>query len=307
MLADRARGAGSVGRLGAVAACPVGAQELAAGPDEHDPAVVAAEAPPPHPGDLAQRAELVEQPRLVAGDARRQDVALQDGGRDRHAGELVDDLGEPLEGGAAAQRRPGRAARPAATPCHVGQEPRERRRIDRLDLAPQPGQRAAAQQPQDLRVAPLALGAARPELAAQERPGAEQPLERVLDDADRQPPARGRLGRQERAVGPREAREQPVERADGRTEERLRDARPAAGRRPRRGSGRRPRSRSSARRRRSGPRRRAGWPPARRSQASATAAPPSIRAATSAVDQVAEPAQQVVDAASTRRRLRGRR
>ncbi len=170
-------------------------QDLAARPDEDDPAVVAAEAPPPHPGDLAERAELVEQPRLVAGDPRRQDVALEDGRRDRQPGQLVDDLGQPLEGGAAAQRRPGRAAdRPARRPASRAGTAPSAGRVDRLDLAPQARQRATAEQAQDLRVAPLALGAARPELAAQERARREQPLERVLDDADRQAPARAGSG-----------------------------------------------------------------------------------------------------------------
>ena len=87
---------------------PVGrahrAQRLPAGPEQHHPAVVTAQAPAPHPGDLAHRPELVEQPRLVARDACRQHVALQDRGGDREAGQLVDDLGEALEGGRAAER-----------------------------------------------------------------------------------------------------------------------------------------------------------------------------------------------------------
>ena len=150
--------------------------------------------------------ELVEQPRLVAGDPRRQDVALEHRGRDRQAGQLVDDLGEALEAatrGAAARL----ARRGDAVPRR--QEPAERRRVDGLDLAAQPGERPAPEEAEHLRVAPLALDAAGPELAAQERPVGEQPLERVVDDADRQPPAPGRVRRQERAVGPRVAGEQP--------------------------------------------------------------------------------------------------
>ena len=146
------------------------------------------------------------------------------------AGQLVDDLGESLEGG-----RPGGAARPAVADRRDAlpgrQEPGEGRRIDRLDLLAEPGQRAAAEQAEDVGVDPLALGAARPELAAEDRAGGEQPLQRVLDDAGRQAPAAGRLGRQERAVGPGVAGEQPVERADRRAEERLR-ARPVGGETP---------------------------------------------------------------------------
>ena len=80
---------------------PDRAQDLAAGPDERDPPVVAAEAPPPDPGDLAERPELIEQARLVAGDPGGQDVPLEHRRRDRQAGQLVDDLGEPFEGGRA--------------------------------------------------------------------------------------------------------------------------------------------------------------------------------------------------------------
>ena len=114
---------------------------------------------------------------------------------------------EPRNGGGSA---PGPAT--GAIPCHAGRNRAERGRVDRLDLAAQPRQRASAQEAQDVRVAPLALRAARPELAAQDRAGGEQPLERVLDDADRQAPPGRRLGRQERPVGPRVAGKQPVER-----------------------------------------------------------------------------------------------
>ena len=77
------------------------AQRLAPGPNERDPPVVAAELPVPDPGDLAERAQLVEEARLVARDPGRQDVALQHRRGHRHAGELIDDLGEALEGGRA--------------------------------------------------------------------------------------------------------------------------------------------------------------------------------------------------------------
>src|SRR5439155_20293779 len=86
-------------------AAPAGEQQLAAGPMEHDPSIVPAEAAVADPGDLAEGAELVEQARLVAGDSRRQHVALEHGCGNRHSGELVDDLREPLEGGAATELR----------------------------------------------------------------------------------------------------------------------------------------------------------------------------------------------------------
>ena len=81
---------------------PGRSQDLATGTDECDPAVVATEAPPPHPGHLAESAQLIEQSRLVAGDPGGQDVAFQDRGRDREPGELVDDLGEALDRSVAA-------------------------------------------------------------------------------------------------------------------------------------------------------------------------------------------------------------
>ena len=50
-----------------------------------------------------------------------------------------------------------------------GQEPRERRRLDRLDLAAERSERRAPQPAEDVGVAPLALGPAGPELAADEQ------------------------------------------------------------------------------------------------------------------------------------------
>jgi hypothetical protein len=63
------------------------------------------------------------------------------------------------------------------------QEPGQRLRLDRLDLAPQPGQRAAAQQPQDVGVAPLAFHASGPELTPDESAGGEETLQLSLDIA----------------------------------------------------------------------------------------------------------------------------
>ena len=163
-------------------------------PEERDPPVVAAQRPATDPGDLAEGAELVEEPRLVARDPGRQHVALEHRRRDGDAGQLVDHLGEPLQGGLAAQgrrdvrpERPGHGRRRHALPR--GQEARQRRRLHRLDLAAQPGQRAPPEQAQHVRVAPLALDAAGPELAAQERARLDEPRERLLDDPDREPPA----------------------------------------------------------------------------------------------------------------------
>ncbi len=249
-------------------------QELAARSIEHHPAVVAPEAPAPHPGDLAHRAQLVQQPRLVARDARREHVTLEDRRRDRQARQLVDDLGQALQGVRSAQRhrRRGAGGRRPGDALPGRQEPGQRHGIDRLDLLAQLRERPPPEQAQDLLIAVLALRAARPELAREEAARGDQAMERVLDHARREAPAPGGLGAEERAVGPRVPGEQPVERGDRRAEERLRDARAARPPRRRRGSGRRPPSRSSAPRRRSAPGPRAATPPAPRGAATPRAA-----------------------------------
>ena len=146
-------------------------ERIAARPEQRDPPVVAAKAPPPHPADLAHRPELVEQARLVAGHAGRQHITFQDGRRDRDAGQLVHDLREALEGGGTAERR-GVRARPAdrrhAMPRR--EEAAQGSRIDRLHFAPQPGEGAAAQQPKDIGIAPFPFRATRAELTQKQEP-----------------------------------------------------------------------------------------------------------------------------------------
>ena len=157
------------------------AEQLAARPDEDDSAVVAAEAAASHPGDLAESPELVEEPGLIAGDPDRQDVALEDRGRQRHAGQLVDHLGEPLESRGLAQRRRRVADSQDALPRR--QEPCEGRRIDGLDLLAQAGEGPATEEAQDVRIDPVALCSTGPELAAEDRPGVHAGLY-VMDEED---------------------------------------------------------------------------------------------------------------------------
>ena len=210
---------GSVGAVGE-AHRPKG---LATRPDEHDPPVVASQAPAPDPRDLAHRAQLVEEPRLIPRDPGRQDVALEDAGGDGQARELVDDLREALQRGGSAEGGWRRFVdRGDAVPRR--QEPGEGDRVDRLDLAPQLRQGPPAKEAKDVRIAPFAFRAAGPELAAEQRPAADQAIEGVLDDARWQPPATRRFGAQERSMRPRPARKQPVERVHRGSEERLRDA-----------------------------------------------------------------------------------
>ncbi len=142
-----------------------------------------------HPGDLAERPELIEEPRLVAGDARRQHIALQRpmpaSGRPR--------AGPPPRRGVRA--RPGLGSGPAAR-SEAGthdalpgrQEPRERRALDGFHLAPQAGQRPAPEGAKHFGIAPLALRAAGPELAEEKRP-AMPPAARARQRRSRAPAA----------------------------------------------------------------------------------------------------------------------
>ena len=170
----------TVGPLGAVgeARRP---EQLAAGPDQDDTPVVAAEAPATDPRDLAHRAQLVQQPRLVARQrAGRTSRSRTDAGIGRPASWST----TSARRSSAAEPRSGVAAladRGDAVPRR--QEPRQRDRVDRLDLAPQLRQRPPAKQPQHVRIAPLAFRAAGPELAAEQRARRHQPLQGVLDDA----------------------------------------------------------------------------------------------------------------------------
>ena len=258
-------------------------QELAAGAVKDHSAVVAAQAAVAHPRHLPERAQLVEQARLVTRNARRQHVPLQHGSGNRHARQLVDDLGQALERGAAAERRRVRANGDHALPRR--QEPPERLRVDRLHLAPESGQRAPpehARGPRDRTTpAPCRTDGTRHAGSCRQRPAgpARPPRRRAAGPTARRARSRGTA----RACGPsaRAARRARPSRGPGTPPGR----RAAARRRRRPGSGRRPRWRPSGRRRRcaSGPR--AGSRASSRNHGSAAAAPPSTRAAASDADR----------------------
>ena len=161
------------------------------------------------------------------------------------------------------------------------------------------GQRPTPQKAQHVRVAPLALDAARPELAAQQRAVGECLLQLCLDPGNRHAPARRGLGRQERAVMPRPPREQPAQGVRHWRQERLRHARWWL---------QRPRHRDSApassvaiqrcspamrtcTARRSAARASSHSPAAARRDRSSA---PRTRAATSSARQIAQAAQEVV-------------
>ena len=74
---------------------------------------------------------------------------------------------------------PGARRRMAVDALPAGQERGERALVGRLDLLAQRGQRGAAQAAQDLGVAPLALGAAGAQLAADELAGALELAQRA--------------------------------------------------------------------------------------------------------------------------------
>ena len=123
---------------------PIGRRTSRPGRTEDDPPIVATEAPPPHPGHLAERAQLVEQPGQVAGDSRRQDVALENRGRNREPGQLVDDLGQALEGGRAAERLPATPQRPPRRATRGGTWPGRPDRPARPRVAGEPANAGAA-------------------------------------------------------------------------------------------------------------------------------------------------------------------
>ena len=123
------------------------------------------------PDDLAARAELIEQLRAVV-HAQRQHLALPDLGRERQPLEREEHLAQALDAAA--------ALAPGAVPGQ--REARERRLLDRLDLAPQARDRGAPDAPQHLDVAPLAAAAARPQRAAHERALALERDELALGD-----------------------------------------------------------------------------------------------------------------------------
>ena len=146
---------------------PIGRTASRPGPDQGDPAVVAAERPVPDPRDLAERPKLVEQPRR---DTRGSGPAgCRAPGRRPGSGTPASCSTTSARRSSAAVPRygvGGRADRGDAVPAR--QEAGERGGIDRLDLVAEPRERPTSEQSQDVRVAPLALGAARSELAAQE-------------------------------------------------------------------------------------------------------------------------------------------
>ena len=73
---------------------------------DRDPPVLLAQWLDAHPDDLARRAERVEIGRLVVGDARGEDLALEDRRRHREALQRLDHFQQRVETAALAASRP---------------------------------------------------------------------------------------------------------------------------------------------------------------------------------------------------------
>ncbi len=105
------------------------------------------------PHELPGRAELVELRRRIVGNPPRQHLGLPQCDRQR----------QPLEG----DERLAQACAPVDS-VPAGEEPGKGDLLDRLHLLAKGGKRRAADAAEDVWVAPLPLGPARPKLAADE-------------------------------------------------------------------------------------------------------------------------------------------
>ena len=124
----------------------------------------------------------VEHPRFVVVDARWQDLALEDRRRHRRALQLLDGIKHRLESPSS-----GADAMPR------NKEPAERVGVHRFDLVSKARQRSAAENPQHVRVDPLALAAAGPELALHQLAGRGELLDERRCDAGAEAIPRGEL------------------------------------------------------------------------------------------------------------------
>ncbi len=165
----------------------------------------------PDPHELAARAQLIHPGGRVGPHPARQTSRSHTSAGQRQALERHERIAQPIDA------RAGRRMAVDALPG--GHEARERTLIGGLDLLAQHGQRGAPQAAQHLGIAPLALGAAGPELAADE-------VARALELAQRRrgidPVAGVDLGGRERSVGGRVAAHQPRERIGNLLEKRRR-------------------------------------------------------------------------------------
>ena len=183
---------------------------------ERDAAVSFAQRFDAGPDDLARSHQRVQHRRLIACDARRQDLALEHRGGEWRALQLLDRV----------EQRFGAATHGADAVPRRRETVRARRR-DRFDLAPQPRERAAAQAPQHVGIDPFALDAAGPELAFDEPPRFGQSRQQRLGDRRAEAESSRERVDGERAVRAREAQREIAGRIAHRLEQRLREG-PAA-------------------------------------------------------------------------------
>ena len=165
------------------------------------------------PDDLAGRAQLVQPARAVGAGAAGQDVLLPHVDRQRQALQRDEHVAQAVD--------PGAGGRVAVDALPGGDEARERALVGGLDLLAQGRERGAAQPPQHLGVAPLALAAAGAQLAADEVAGALEPRQHGREV---QAVALAQLARLERAVHARPAAHEPLHRVRDVAHERLRQA-----------------------------------------------------------------------------------
>ena len=187
----------------------------------------------------------------VGAEPARQHVALPDLRGQRDALQRDQRLAQAVGAGA------GAAVGVDVLPAR--EEAGELGAVGGLDLAPQDGEAGAPHPAQHFGVAPLALGPARQQLAADQRPFAPPARAAPAPGRPRSGRRAGRSGRGRgcgRSGGPGRASRRGGPRGRPRAGPR------AAARRARRGRGRRPRRRCSAPRRRSGPWRRGARRPA---------------------------------------------
>ena len=148
------------------------------------------------PDDLTRGTDRVEPARLIPGDTPGQHVALPQRHRERQALERHERLSK---GGATIDPVPGR------------EEPPERDLLDRLDLPAQDRERRPADPAEDIRVAPLPLDPAGPDLAPDEEIPRLEPGQELAGPRELEPVPLGQLGGRERPVGPCVPQQQPLD------------------------------------------------------------------------------------------------
>ena len=178
---------------------------------EGQAAVVRTERAPPDPDDLTGRHELVEDLGAV-GHAGRQHVGLENGGGDRSALQLANDLEEPIE-----------ARLSVADMLPTGQELAEGGCFYRFDLGAELGERPASQPAQHVGIHPFLAAAGRQERSAGGPTGRLEPIEHLVDHRRRQTERPGCLPGREGTVGTGESADDISERVFDRFEEGIRD------------------------------------------------------------------------------------